>query len=384
MRKEFLSFGAPLIEEREIEEVVATLKSGWLTTGPKTHRFEEDFKVYTGAEHAVALTSCTAALHLSLIACGIQAGDEVIVPSISFAAAANVVVHCGARPVFADCDRETMNIRASDIEAKVTPHTKAVIVVHMTGRACDMDAIMAMAKKYKLKVIEDAAHAVETRYHGRHVGTIGDFGCYSFHAIKNVVTGEGGMVVTNDGSAAQRIRTLSLHGMDKDAWKRYGTHGYKHYDFIEAGYKYNMTDIAASLGLHQLARVTPHWERRDAVWRRYMEGLQGLPLILPASEGKDEQHARHLFTVLVDTEHTRLTRDELLDGLTKRNIGVGVHFRAVHLQPFYRKLLGHKEGDLPDAEWIGDRTASIPLSAKLTDADVTDVIDAVKDVFAHA
>ncbi len=380
MRKTFLSFGAPLIEEAEIDEVVATLRSGWLGTGPKTHQFEEDFKAYSGAKYAVALSSCTAALHLALKVLEVGPGDEVIVPAMTFAASANVVVHCGATPVFVDCERATMNIDAADLERKITEHTKAIIVVHMAGRACDMDAVMRIAKKHKLKVVEDAAHAVETEYKGKKIGTIGDIGCYSFYVTKNVVTAEGGMATTNNEEYAKRMRVLSLHGMSADAWKRYGTDGYKHYEVVEAGYKYNMTDIQASLGLHQLARVEENWKRRKEVWDRYMKELAGLPLILPAPLEGDSRHALHLFTVLVDTEKTKVTRDQFLNEMTKRNVGTGVHFRALHLQPFYQKLLGHAPGDLPETEFIGDRTASIPLSAKLSDEDVSDVIAAIKDI----
>jgi len=381
MRKDFLIFGSPLIEQQEIDEVVATLKSGWVGTGPKTHQFEEDFKTYVDARYSVALSSCTAALHLALKVIGAGPGDEVIVPSMTFAASANVVVHCGATPVFVDCERSTMNIDAADVERKITQHTKAIIVVHMAGRACDMDAIMKIAKSHKLKVVEDCAHSVETEYKGKKTGTFGDVGCFSFYVTKNLITAEGGMATTNDEAYAKRMRILSLHGMSADAWKRYGNEGYKHYEVVEAGYKYNMTDIQASLGLHQLARVEKNWKRRETIWNRYMNELAGLPVILPAPVGKGDRHAYHLFTILIDTDKTKVTRDQFLNEMTKRNIGTGVHFRALHLQPLYRNMLGSKEGDLPNAEWIGDRTVSIPLSAKLTDEDVGDVIDAVRDIF---
>ncbi|MBI2610934.1 DegT/DnrJ/EryC1/StrS family aminotransferase [Candidatus Kaiserbacteria bacterium] len=382
MRKDFLIFGSPLIGQEEIDEVVATLKSGWIGTGPKTHRFEEEFKQYVRAQHAVAVNSCTAALHLSLITAGVGPGDEVIVPSITFASTANVVVHCGAKVVFADCERATQNIDPEDVRRRITDKTKAIIVVHMAGRSANMGELMAIAKEHHLAVIEDAAHAVETEYKGRKVGTIGDLGCYSFYTTKNLVTAEGGMVVTNNEAYAERIRILSLHGMSADAWKRYGSEGYKHYDVVEAGYKYNMTDIQASLGIHQLARIEKSWQRRAAIWQQYNDELQGLPLILPAPVEKGDRHAYHLYTVLIDTDKTNVTRDEFLNEMTKRNIGTGVHFRPLHLRQYYRRALEHKEGDLPNTEWIGARTASIPLSAKLTDDDVRDVIDAIKGIFA--
>lgn len=382
MRKEFLRFGAPKFNKKEIAEVVDTLKSGWVTTSTKTHAFEEDFKKYIGVEHALALNSCTAALHLGLLAAGVGKGDEVIVPAMTFGASANTVVHCGATPVFVDCDLATMNIDPGGIEAKITPRTKAIMVVHMAGRSCDMDEIMRIAKKHNLKIVQDAAHAVETEYARKNVGAYGDFACYSFHAIKNLVTAEGGMLTMNDAAAMKRSRMLSLHGMSIDAWDRYGTEGYKHYEHIEAGFKYNMMDIQAALGIHQLARIEQNWKKREKIWNRYMKELQGLPLVLPAPIRKGDRHAYHMFTVLIDTDKTKITRDQFLDEMAKRNIGTGVHFRALHLHPYYRKTYGYKEGDLPNAEWIGERTASIPIAPHFSAKDVTDVVEAIKDIFS--
>ena len=380
MRKDFLVFGSPLIEQAEIDEVVDTLRSGWIGTGPKTHKFEEAFKKHTGANYALALNSCTAALHLALKVIGIGPGDEVIVPSLTFASTVSTVVHCGATPVFADSKRETQNIDPEDIERKITKRTKAIIVVHLAGRPCEMDRIMQIAKKHNLKVVEDAAHAVEAEYHGKKIGTIGDIGCFSFYVTKNLVTAEGGMVVTNNEAYAKRMRILSLHGLSADAWNRYGTDGYKHYEVVEAGYKYNMTDIQASLGLHQLARLDAHYKRRVEIWDRYNAAFADLPLVLPASIPPDIKHGRHIYTIFVEKERTGITRDEFLTEMKKRNIGTGVHFRALHVQPFYRDLLGHKPEDFSNALWIGDHTVSIPFSAKLTDEDTQDVIDAVREI----
>jgi dTDP-4-amino-4,6-dideoxygalactose transaminase len=382
MRKDFLVFGSPLIEQPEIDEVVATLKSGWIGTGPKTHQFEDAFKDYVAAKYAVALNSCTAALHLALLALDIGPGDEVVVPALTFAATANVVVHCGAAPVFVDSNRMTQNIDPADFERKITPKTKAVIVVHMAGRPCDMDAIMAIARRHNVKVVEDAAHAVETVYKKKKVGTIGDIGCFSFYVTKNLVTGEGGMVVTDNEEYAKRMRILSLHGMSADAWKRYGSEGYKHYEVVEAGYKYNMTDMQASLGLHQLKRIGAHYARRREVWDAYNAALAGLPLALPAPFEPDTTHALHLYTIMVDEGRTGVSRDKFLAEMTKRNIGTGVHFRALHTQPFYQKLLGHRPEDFPNAQWIGECTVSLPLSAKLSDSDVADVIETVRSILS--
>ena len=379
MRKDFLVFGSPLIERPEIDEVVATLESGWIGTGPKTHKFEEEFKKYVGTEHAVALNSCTAALHLSLKVLGVGLGDEVIVPAMTFAATANTVIHCGATPVFADIDRETQNIDSEDIERKITSKTKAIVVVHMAGRPCEMDRIMHIAKEHNLKVVEDAAHAVEAEYHGKKIGSIGDIGCFSFYVTKNVVTAEGGMAVTNDEAYAKRMRILSLHGLSADAWNRYGSSGYKHYEVVEAGYKYNMIDMNASLGLHQLARVEVYAQRRVEIWNMYNEMLRNLPILLPAEIPSDVRHARHLYAISVESG-SGITRDQFIEEMKKRNIGTGVHFRALHTQPFYRNLLGHKPEDFPNATWVGEHTVSLPFSAKLTDDDVRDVVEAVRDV----
>ncbi|MDP3645507.1 MAG: DegT/DnrJ/EryC1/StrS aminotransferase family protein [bacterium] len=381
MRKEFLRFGAPKFSKKEIAEVVDTLKSGWVTTGPKTHTLEENFKKYEGVEHAVGLNSGTAALHLALLAAGVGRGDEVIVPSMTMGASANTVVHCGGTPVFADAQRDTMNIDPKDVEKKITPRTRAIMVVHMAGRACDMDEVFALAKRHKLKVVQDSAHAVETEYKGRKVAALGDFACFSFHAIKNLTTAEGGMLTMNDAAHAKQSRVLSLHGMSKDAYDRYGTSGYKHYEIIEAGYKYNMMDIQAALGIHQLASIEKNWKKRQKIWGRYMKELKDLPIILPAPIRKGDRHAYHMFTVLIDTDKTKVARDEFLNELAKRNIGAGVHFRALHLHPYYRKTYGYKEGDFPNAEWIGDRTASIPIMPYLGAKDVKDVIEAIKDIF---
>ena len=380
MRKNFLIFGSPLIEQQEIDEVVASLKSGWLGTGPKVDKFEEMFREYKGSRYAMALNSCTAALHLSMLAIGIKPGDEVIVPTMTFAATANVVIHAGGIPVFADCEQETMNIDPRDIERKISSKTKAILPVHFAGRACNMDAIMDIAKKHHLKIVEDCAHAIETEYHGKKVGTFGDLGCFSFYVTKNVVTGEGGMAITDNEEHANQIKTLGLHGMSKDAWKRFSDESYKHYQVVYAGFKYNMMDLQAAIGIHQLPRVDKYWKRRQEIWNRYNEAFKDLSVFALTPIEPNTRHAYHLYTLLLDIDNLNITRDEFLDEMTKRNIGVGVHYIALHLQPYYQKAFGYKRGDFPNAEWISDRTVSIPLSAKLTDDDVADVIEAVREI----
>lgn len=380
MRKSFLVFGSPLIEQPEIDEVVNSLKSGWLGTGPKVHKFEEMFTKYKGVKYAMALNSCTAALHLSLLAIGIKPGDEVIVPTMTFCSTANVVIHVGAKPVFADCKKDTMNIDPEDIERKITSKTKAIIPVHMAGRPCDMDAIIKIAKKHHLKIIEDCAHAIETEYHSKKAGTFGELGCFSFYVTKNIVTGEGGMVITNNKKYADTIKKMALHGMSKDAWKRFSDKGYKHYQVVYPGYKYNMMDLQAAIGIHQLPRIKKYWKRRQKIWNRYNHAFKNLPVFIPAPVEPNTRHAYHLYTLLLDIDNLKITRDQFLDEMTKRNIGVGVHYIALHLHPYYRKTFGYKKGDFPNAEWISDRTVSLPLSAKLTDEDVRDVIEAVKNI----
>jgi dTDP-4-amino-4,6-dideoxygalactose transaminase len=378
MRKDFLVFGSPLIEQPEIDEVVSSLKSGWLGTGPKVRRFEEMFKEYKGTKYAMALNSCTAALHLSMLAIGIKPDDEVIVPTMTFAATANAVIHAGGTPVFADCEKYTMNIDPVDIERRITSKTKAIIPVHFAGRACNMDAIMNIAKKYSIKVVEDCAHAIEAEYHGKKTGAFGELGCFSFYVTKNIVTGEGGMVITDNEEYANRIKILALHGMSKDAWSRFSDEGYKHYQVIYSGFKYNMMDVQAAIGIHQLPRIEKYWERRQEIWKRYNEAFKDLPVFLPTPVKPDTRHAFHLYTLLLDIDNLKITRDKFLDEMTRQNIGVGVHYIALHLHPYYQNTYGYKSGDFPNAEWISDRTVSLPLSAKLTDEDVEDVIGAVE------
>ena len=382
-RKDFLVFGSPLIEQAEIDEVVASLRSGWLSTGPKVHRFEEMFKEYKGSKFALALHSCTAGLHLSLLTAGIQPGDEVIVPSMTFAATANTVIHVGGIPVLADCERDTMNLDPVDLERKISAKTKAVIPVHFAGRPCNMDAIMEIARKRNLRIVEDCAHAVETEYHGTKAGTFGDLGCFSFYANKNIVTGEGGMVITDKEEYARQIKIMSLHGMSKDAWNRYGGEGYKHYQIAYPGFKYNMMDLQAALGIHQLPRVEKYWNRRQEIWNRYNKAFKDLSVFTPAPLEPDTRHAFHLYTLLLDIDNLTITRDQFLEEMTAHNIGVGVHYIAVHLHPYYQETFGYKRGVLPNTEWISDRTVSLPLSAKLTDDDVADVIEAARDIIEN-
>lgn len=377
----YLIFGSPSIGGAEIKEVVECLTSGWLGTGPKVKQFEEDFRTYRHAPYAIAVNSCTAALHLSILAAGIGPGDEVITTAMTFCATVNAIIHSGAKPVIVDCDPTNFCIDPELIRAKITSRTKAIIPVHFAGNACDMDAIMSIAKEYDLKVIEDCAHAIETTYKGRPVGTFGDFGCFSFYVTKNVVTGEGGMILTKKEKNAALVKNLALHGMSKDAWKRFSDDGYKHYQVVHAGFKYNMMDLQAAIGIHQLKRVEEHWQRRKILWKLYKEALKDLPLRLPAEPLLNIKHGYHLFSILID-EKAGITRDAFLLAMHNENIGTGVHYRSVPSHPYYKKTFHWRASDYPHSKQIGEQTVSIPFSAKLSDSDTNDVIKAVKRILS--
>lgn len=374
-------FAPPAVGAAEIAEVVATLESGWLSTGPRVAAFERAFADYSGARHAVALNSGTAALHLALLASHIGAGDEVITTPLTFCATANAIVHAGATPVFADIDPVTWNLDPAAAAAAVTPRTRAMLPVHYAGRPADMSAFREETAAAGLTLIEDAAHCVEGVAGGLKVGSIGHFTCFSFYATKNVTTGEGGMVTTPDDRAAAYIRSASLHGLSRGAWSRYAPGGAPQYDVLMAGFKYNMMDIQAAIGLHQLARVAEMHARRVQIWERYGRAFAGLPLRLPAPVPAGDVHARHLYTVLVDEAVAGLSRDALQQALGARGIATSVHFRALHLYPYYQDRFGLQRGMFPVAEAVSDTTLSLPLSAGMSRAAVDRVIEAVHDIF---
>jgi len=382
VRNDFLVFGSPKIEQPEIDEVVECLKSGWIGTGPRVHKFENDFCDYIGSKYALALNSCTAALHLSMLVSGVSLGDEVITTPMTFAATSNAILHTGAKPIFVDIEKDSMNIDPNLIENAITPKTKAILPVHFAGRPCKMDHIMEIAQKNNLLVIEDAAHAIEAEYKDKKIGNIGDMTCFSFYVTKNLVTGEGGMITTNNEEWSQKIKVFGLHGMSKDAWKRFGDESYKHYQVVAPGFKYNMMDIQASLGIHQLERIGKNFERRKEIWNIYNKAFEDLPFDIPFEE-KDTVHARHLYTLLLDIEKLKTSRDEFMSALRRENIGTGVHYISLHLQTYYKETFGFKKDDFPNSAYISERTVSIPFSAKLTEKDVQDVIDAIAKVINH-
>ena len=384
VRKKFLVFGRPKITQKEINEVVATIKSGWLGTGPKTKLFEKNFGTYVHAKHAIALNSATAGLHLALDVLGIKAGDEVITTPLTFPSTANVIVHHHAVPVFADIDQKTWNINPSEIEKKITKRTKVIIPVDLHGRPCEYDRIMKIAKKHRLYVIEDAAHAAEAWYKDKKIGSIADFTAFSFYVTKNIMTGEGGMLTTNNKVWAEEARIRSLHGISKDAWKRYSSSGYSPYETLYPGYKYNMIDLMASFGIHQLANVENNLKTRQNYWAMYDEAFSRVSEVtLPAPETSNTRHARHLYAILLHLDQLKISRDYFIDALNKEGVGCGVHFSALHLHNYYSKTFGYKSGDFPVSEYVGERTVSLPLSPAMSKQDIEDVIAAVKKLIHY-
>ncbi len=379
IRSEFLPFSRPSIGEREVAEVTACLRSGWITTGPKCVELEARFREQTGARCAVSLTSATAGMHLLLQVLGIGPGDEVITPSLTFASTVNQVALAGARPVFVDVDYGTLNLQVRQVEEAVTPRTKAVIPVHFAGAPADMDPLLEIARRRSIAVIEDAAHAVGTVCRGIHAGGFGCPAIFSFHPIKNITTGEGGMVTLDDEALERKIRLLRFHGIERDAWKRYGKGGDPSYDIREPGFKYNLTDLQAALGVVQLSRAEELNARRRALADLYREGLAGIDgLDLPGVPEYPHEHPWHLFVVKV----TGLPRERFMEGLAGRNIGYGLHFPAAHRLAFVRERFGDASGCLPETERAADRILSLPLYPDMADGDVAYVCEAVREILA--
>jgi dTDP-4-amino-4,6-dideoxygalactose transaminase len=379
VRESFLIFGSPVIGDEEIAEVVDSLRSGWVGTGPKVQRFERMLADYVGVPECRCLSSCTAALILSLQVLGIGPGDEVLVPAMTFVASANAVEHAGATPVLVDSAPGTGLIDLDAAEAAITPRTRAIMPVHLAGRPVDMDRLAELRDRRGLRVVEDAAHALGAEWNGTSIGGMGNLCAFSFYVTKNITTIEGGALVTDDQEIAAEVERLALHGLSLGAWQRFSDAGFRHYEVVRPGFKYNMTDVQASVGLHQLARLEEWIERREQLWARYDELLEGLPLELPPSPEANTRHARHLYQVLLEPG-ARLSRDELLEQLTRRKIGTGVHYLGVHLHPFYRDKYGLRPSDFPVATAISERTLSLPLSPKVSEADQDDVVAALREL----
>jgi perosamine synthetase len=380
MSSEFIPFHKPAIGEEEIRSVVETLRSGWLTTGPKVKLFEAEFASYTGSSHAVAVNSATAALHLALEAVGIQSGDEVIVPTMTFTATAEVVLYLGARPVLVDCRTDDLNIDVDRIEAAITKNTKAIVPVHIAGRPCAMDQILTIAQRHGLRVIEDAAHALPASHCGRKVGAIGDITCFSFYATKTITTGEGGMATTHNPEWASRMRMMSLHGISHDAWDRYTEKGSWYYEVLRPGYKYNMTDIAAALGIEQLKKCDAFYQARLRIAERYDEAFADLPEIKTPADSSGLQHAWHLYIIQLNPDRLRTNRRDFIQALNNRKVGTSVHFIPLHLHPFYKQTYGYQASDFPQASTAFERIVSLPIYPMMTEQNVNDVIGAVREL----
>lgn len=382
----FLPFSRPTISPEAIAEVTACLESGWITTGPRVKKFEDLLRTYVGAPHVLAVTSATAGLFMALKALKLEPGDEVITTPMTFAATLNVIVLAGGRPVLVDVERETYNMDAKKLAAAITPRTRAIMPVHFAGQPVEVDSIYALAAECGLRVIEDAAHAIGTDYKGRRIGSFGDVQVFSFHPNKNITTGEGGAIALRDEKLAAELQLLRFHGMDREAWARFGKAGNQHYEIVAPGLKFNMMDMQAALGLHQLPALDGFIERRAALVARYRSALSEWPeLLLPQNASYPHRHAWHLFAPLVNTgAGTALTRDALMSALKERNIGTGLHYRAAHLFPFYRENYGWQPGDFPNSEFISDRILSLPLFPTLTEKEQDSVIAAMRDAFDHA
>jgi len=383
LKQHTIPFFRPTIGDAEIESVVETLRSGWLTTGPKVKQFEAQFADRVGARHAIAVNSATSALHLALEAVGVSPGDEVLVPTMTFASTAEVVVHLGATPVLVDCCADTLNVDPADLERKITPRTKAVMPVHYGGQPCQMDRIHAIARRHGLHVIEDAAHALPARYGDQVVGSISDVTCFSFYANKTITTGEGGMITTDDDRLAERMRIMTLHGISKDAWKRFSAEGTWYYEILAPGYKFNMTDVAASLGIHQLARCDQFWAARQRCAEQYDSGFADVPEVTVPFVEINVQHAWHLYVIQLGLERLAIGRNAFIEKLNRAGIGTSVHYTPLHLHPLYRDRYGYRPGDLPVAASVYERIISLPVYPTLEEGDVEYVIDTVKAIVAE-
>lgn len=396
MRSTFLPFALPDTDEAELAQVKECLDSGWMTTGPKTRLFEAEFAKTVGAIHAIAVNSCTAAMHLALEAIGLQRGDEVITTPYTFAASAEVIRYFDAKPALVDVRCGSLNINPDLIEQAITPRTKAIIPVHIAGLPAELDAIYDIAQRHRLAVIEDAAHAFPSKYRDRKIGSahpatsangesrVRSAACFSFYATKTITTGEGGMICTDDDALADRCRIMALHGISRDAWKRYTAEGSWYYEITAPGYKYNLTDIASGLGLAQLAKAERMLRRREEIAKRYTEVFSNSPALETPAMRDDCQHAWHLYILRLNLAHLGIDRGRFIEELKSRNIGVSVHFIPLHVHPYYRATYGYSPGDFPVAYNEYQRSISLPIYSKMSDQDVQDVTDAVLDIVGRA
>lgn len=384
VRDDFLFFHRSSVGKEELDEIAGAFQSGWLTTGPRTSLFEERFAGYLGGEgHVVGLNSCTAGLHLGLVALGVGPGDEVITSPITFPSTANVIEHQGAKTVFVDVEPDTLLMDVAKLEDAITPKTKVIMPVHYAGQPCDMPTIMSIGEKHKVRVVEDAAHAIEAKIAGKHCGTFGDVGAFSFYATKNMTCGEGGAACTNSDEIREKLVVLRLHGLSKDAWRRYDKGGFAHYECVAPGFKYNMMDIQAAMLLRQLEKLDEFAHRRHQIVLRYDAVFGDMPELRVLGRKENVTHAHHIYPIMLELDRLTTDRDGFLNAMQAENIGVAVHFRALHLHPYYRDKYGFSRGDFPHAERASDSLVSIPLYPALTDNDVESVIGAVDKLMKH-
>ncbi len=378
-------FFKPCIGEQEERAVIDVLRSGWLTTGPKVSEFEARFAEYTGAKHAIALSSCTAAQHLALELLEIDSEDEIITTPFTFSSTASEILHSGGKIRFVDVLPESGNIDPSLVEEAINENTRAVIPVHFAGMPCDMDSLLGIASVYGLKVIEDAAHALEAKYKNRKIGSLGDCTCFSFYVTKNITTAEGGMLTCDDDEFARKARVLSLHGMSKDAWKRYlpadkRSSASHYYQILHRGFKYNMSDIQAALGVEQLASAETFWLKRDKAVKKYREDLSDISEIELFEENKDSKNARHLMVIKLNLDFLTIDRDRFMEELRKLGIGCSIHFISLHLHPFYRDKYRFSESDFPVSADLSRRVITLPLFADISVDDIDHVVNSIKDI----
>ena len=384
MRNTFLPFSAPTLDDAEINEVVDSLRSGWITTGPKVKRFEEAFKAYVGAPFALSLSSATAGQHLSMPVLKIGSGDEVITTPMTFASTVNTIIISGAKPVLVDIEPGTLNINPEKIREKITERTRAIVPVHFAGQSCDMDKIFTLAREFNLAVIEDAAHAVGTEYKGRRIGSLDSVSIFSFHPNKNMTTGEGGMFCTGDESVAEEVALLRFHGHSREAWKRFPVNSSQDYDILMPGFKYNMMDIQAAMGIHQLTKLDGFIDKRTEIAEFYNRELADVAeLSLPVYAGYEQRHAWHLYTPLIRTERLAIDRMGFMAELKKLNIGSGLHYKAIHHHSYFREVIGVRDNELPVADYASGRIVSLPLFPGMTLDDAGDVVAAIKQVIAQ-
>lgn len=382
MSDEFLPFSRPSISQAAIDEVVSCLKSGWIATGPRVAQFTEALKTYFDAPYVLPLTSATAGLHMALLALNLEPGDEVITTPLTFAATLNTIVLAGGKPVLVDIDPNTLNMDMNRLEDAITERTRVIMPVHFAGLSVDLDPLYEIANQYGIRVIEDAAHAIGTEYKGKRIGSVGDTQVFSFHPNKNMTTGEGGCVVTRDSALADQVARLRFHGMDRQAFNRYGKSGSQDYEIVLPGYKFNMADIQAALGIHQLNELEGFIARRNELAERYQEALSDWrEWSLPGRPDYEHKHAWHIYSPRINEDVTGMNRDEFMLAMKEKNIGTGLHYRAVHLYPYYRQALGFKPGDFPHAEEVCERIVSLPLFPSMTDADHDRVLDVMYSIF---